>query len=56
MVARVKANGLLVFVNIVNYLANFSTLAAMLVAGFSRTFIDGVVQVGATYFCVLCLL
>jgi hypothetical protein len=44
MVARVQAQSLLVFVNIINYVANVATLVAMLIAGFNRSSVDGGVQ------------
>lgn len=44
MVARVKAGPTIINVNIWNYLANFATIAAMLIAGFSRSTLDGAVH------------
>lgn len=44
MVARVKAHFILVQVNVWNYLANFATIVAMLVAGFSRSLLDGAIH------------
>lgn len=44
MVARVQSNSLMIFVNVVNYVANFATMAAMLIAGFDRAKVDGAVQ------------
>lgn len=44
MVSRVKANSILFQVNIWNYMASFATIAAMLIAGFSRSRIDGVIH------------
>lgn len=43
-VARYRVFLLLILVSVVNYIASVATLAAMLVAGFARHFIDGVVQ------------
>ena len=44
VVARVQAQALMVFVNILNYVANAATLVAMLIAGFDRSSTDGAVQ------------
>eukprot|EP01038_Epipyxis_sp_PR26KG_P005822 gene5822-8028_t len=44
MIMRVKMKVTLVLVNVVNYLAIIATIAAMLLAGFDRSYLDGYVQ------------
>ncbi len=47
MVARVQAQSLIVVINVANYISNLATVAAMFIAGFARSTLDGGIQLFA---------